>query len=137
VGVCVLRVCRCQMGYHNRKSKIDTRKGQKDRQRSTKHTHRAKDWVARTPLKSEGELRWYRRVSCSCSTIGTRRVNLVWFWFLFVIVDIIGVVVISCIFIYFQKCYVIFHLVSYKRLVIPLHCYYTLIILCVNYHILK
>ena len=25
---------------------------QKDKQRSTKHTHKAKDWVTRTPLKT-------------------------------------------------------------------------------------
>ena len=30
---------------------------QKDKQRSTKHTHKAKDRVARTPLKPGGELR--------------------------------------------------------------------------------
>jgi hypothetical protein len=32
-------------------------KGQKDKQRSTKHTHKTKDRVTRTPLKTEGELR--------------------------------------------------------------------------------
>ena len=31
--------------------------GQKDKQRSTKHTHKAKDRVARTPLKPGDELR--------------------------------------------------------------------------------
>jgi len=31
-------------------------KGQKDKQRSTKHTHKSKDRVTRTPLKTEGEL---------------------------------------------------------------------------------
>jgi hypothetical protein len=35
-------------------------KGQKDKQRSTKHTHKTKDWVTRTPLKPGGEL------GCSC-----------------------------------------------------------------------
>ena len=44
---------------------------------STKHTHKTKDRVTRTPLKTEGELRWSGKVSSSCSTSGTRRVNLV------------------------------------------------------------
>jgi len=33
------------------------RKVQKDKQRSTKHTHKSKDRITRTPLKSGGELR--------------------------------------------------------------------------------
>jgi hypothetical protein len=33
-------------------------KGQKDKQRSTKHTHNPKDRVTRTPLKTGGELRF-------------------------------------------------------------------------------
>jgi len=52
-------------------------KVQKDKQRSTKHTYKTKDRVTRTPLKTEGELRCSGRVSSSCSTSGTRRVNLV------------------------------------------------------------
>jgi hypothetical protein len=52
-------------------------KVQKDKQRSTKHTYKTKDQVTRTPLKTEGERRCSGRVSSSCSTIGTRRVNLV------------------------------------------------------------
>jgi hypothetical protein len=48
-------------------------KVQKDKQRSTKHTHKSKDRVTRT----EGELRCSGRVSSSCSTSDTRRVNLV------------------------------------------------------------
>jgi hypothetical protein len=48
-------------------------KVQKDKQRSTKHTHKTKDRVTRTPLKTWGELRCSGRVSTS----GTRRVNLV------------------------------------------------------------
>ena len=47
---------------------------QKDKQRSTKHTYKNKDRVTRTPLKTEG---CSGRVSSSCSTSGTRRVNLV------------------------------------------------------------
>ena len=48
-------------------------KGQKDKQRSTKHTHKSKDRVTRTPLKSGSELRCSERISSSCSTSGTRR----------------------------------------------------------------
>ena len=52
-------------------------KVQKNKQRSTKHTHKTKDRVTRTPQNTGGELRCTRRVSSSCSTSGTRRVNLV------------------------------------------------------------
>ena len=50
---------------------------QKDKQRSTKHTHTTKNQVPRTPLKIGGELRCSGRMSSSCSTSGTHRVNLV------------------------------------------------------------
>ena len=33
---------------------------QKDKQRSTKHTHKTKDRLTRTPLKTRGELGCYR-----------------------------------------------------------------------------
>jgi hypothetical protein len=46
-------------------------------QRSTKHTYKTKDRVTRTPLKTGGERKYSGRVSSSCSTSGTRRVNLV------------------------------------------------------------
>jgi hypothetical protein len=52
-------------------------KRKKYKQRSTKHTHKTKDRVTRTPLKTGGELRCSGRVSSSCSTSDTRRVNLV------------------------------------------------------------
>ena len=52
-------------------------KGQRDKQRSTKHTHKTKDRVTRTPLKIVGERRYSGKVGSSCSTCGTRRVNLV------------------------------------------------------------
>ena len=39
--------------------------------------YKTKDRVTRTPLKTGGELRCSRRVGSSCSTSGTRRVNLV------------------------------------------------------------
>ena len=53
------------------------RKVQKDKQRSPKHTYKTKDRVTRTQLKPGDELRCYGRVSSSCSTSDTRRVNLV------------------------------------------------------------
>ena len=43
-------------------------KGQQDKQRSTKHTLKAKDRVTLTPLKTGDELRCSERVSSSCST---------------------------------------------------------------------
>ena len=46
-------------------------KVQKDKQRSTKHTHKGKDRVKRTPLKAEGELRCSGRVGSFCSASGT------------------------------------------------------------------
>ena len=52
-------------------------KVQRDKQRSTKHTHKTKDRVTRTPLKTRGELMCSGSVSRSCSTSGTRCVNLV------------------------------------------------------------
>jgi hypothetical protein len=52
-------------------------KVQKDKQRSIKHTYKTKDRVTRTPIKTGGKLMCSRRVSSSCSTSGTRRVNLV------------------------------------------------------------
>ena len=51
---------------------------QKDKQRSTKHADKTKDLETRTPLKTrEDELMCSRRVSSSCATSGTRRVNIV------------------------------------------------------------
>jgi hypothetical protein len=38
-------------------------KGQKAKQRSTKHTQKTKDRAKRTPLKTEGELKCSGRVS--------------------------------------------------------------------------
>jgi hypothetical protein len=53
------------------------KKVQKDKQRSIKHTYKTKDRVTRTPVKTGGELRCSGRVGSSCSTSGTRHVNLV------------------------------------------------------------
>ena len=52
-------------------------KVQKDKQRSTKPTYKTKDRVTRSPPKTGGELGCSGMVSSSCSTDGTRRVNLV------------------------------------------------------------
>ena len=52
-------------------------KVQKDEQQSTKHTHKTKDRVTRTPIKTGVELRCSGRIGSSCSTSGARRVNLV------------------------------------------------------------
>jgi hypothetical protein len=64
----------------NRRSTENTvanRKRTKEKKQYTKHSHKTKDRVTRSPLKTGEELRCYGRVSSSCSTIGTRRVNLV------------------------------------------------------------
>jgi hypothetical protein len=50
-------------------------KGQKDKQRSTKHTHKTKDRVTRSPLKTVDELRCSGRISSSCSISGTSQGN--------------------------------------------------------------
>ena len=76
------RVWRYQRG--NQKTYIDEEqttqwpkeRAQKDKQWSTKHTYKIKDRVTRTPLKTGGKLRYSGRVSSSCSTSDTRRVNL-------------------------------------------------------------
>ena len=47
-------------------------KVQKDKQRSTKHTHKTKDRVTRTSLNTGGEIRCSGRVISSCSTSGSR-----------------------------------------------------------------
>ena len=45
------------------KSKDRQHKGQKDKQQSTKHTHKTKDRVTPTPLTTGGELRCSGRES--------------------------------------------------------------------------
>ena len=53
-------------------SKMDRVKVQKDKLRSTKHTHKTKDRVTRIPLKTAGDLGCSGRVSGSCLTSGAR-----------------------------------------------------------------
>ena len=76
------RVWRYQKGNQNPYIEEERRQhnGQKDKQLSsisTKHTHKTKDRVTRTPLKTGGKLRCSGRVSSSCSTSSTHSVNLV------------------------------------------------------------
>ena len=52
-------------------------KGQQDKQPSTKHRHKTKNRVTRTPLKTGCELWCSGRVGGSWSTSVTRRANLV------------------------------------------------------------
>ena len=52
-------------------------KVQKDKQRSTKHTHKIKYRVIGTPLNPGDERSCSRRVRSSSSTSGTHRVNIV------------------------------------------------------------
>ena len=65
-----------------RKSKKNRQhNGQKKKNKRTSNdlqntTHKAKDWITRTPLTTGGELRCSGRVGSSCSTGGTRRVTL-------------------------------------------------------------
>ena len=54
-----------------------TEKVQKDKQRYTNNTYKTKDRVTLTPLKTGGERRCSGSVNSPCSTIDTRRVNLV------------------------------------------------------------
>jgi hypothetical protein len=67
------RVWRYQRGNQNQyieeeqTTQWSKEKGQKDKQRSTKHTYKTKDWVTRTPLKIGGELSCSGMVSSSCS----------------------------------------------------------------------
>ena len=63
-----------------RKSKKDRQHNgqeEKDKERSTKYTHKTKDRVTRIPPKTGSELWCSGRVSSSCSTSCTRCVNLV------------------------------------------------------------
>ena len=76
------RVWRYQRGKQNpyieeQTTKWPKEKIQRNRQRSTKHTHKTKDRKTRTPLKTRRYLRCSGKVGSSCSTSGARRINLV------------------------------------------------------------
>ena len=68
-GVIRIRISK-KNGQHNGQKK-------KDKQRSTKHTHKTKVRVTRTPQTIVVELRCSGGRGSSCSTSGNRRVNLV------------------------------------------------------------
>jgi len=68
---------RIRISKKNRQCNGQKEIGQKDKQRSTRHTYKTKDRVTRTPLKTRGELRCSGRVSSSCSTSDTRCVIIV------------------------------------------------------------
>ena len=74
------RVWRYQRGNQNlyiEEEQTPQWKGQKYKQWSTKLKHKTKDRVARTPIKTGGELRCSGRVNSFPFTSGTRRVNLI------------------------------------------------------------
>ena len=83
MNIVLRRVWRYQRGNQNpyieeeQITQWPKEKWQKDKQRSTKYSHKTKERVTRTPQKTGGELRCSRRVSGSCPTSGTRRINLV------------------------------------------------------------
>ena len=66
-------VIRIRKSKKDRKHNGQKEKVQKNKQRSTKHTHKTNDRVTRIPLRTGGELRCSGRLSSSCSTSGTRR----------------------------------------------------------------
>ena len=70
-------VIRIRKSKKNRKHNGQEKKYKRTTTIYTKHTHKTKDWVTRTLLKTGGELRCSGRVGSSCSTSGTRRVNQV------------------------------------------------------------
>jgi len=80
---CVSRVWRYQRDNQNpyieeeQTTQWPKEKVHNDKQWSTKHTYKTKDRITRTPLKTGGEFRCSGRVSSSCFTSDTRRVNLV------------------------------------------------------------
>ena len=64
-----------------RKSKDRQHNGQKKKDKRTNNdlhniTHKTKDRVTRTPIKTGGELRCSEKVDSSCATSGIRRVTL-------------------------------------------------------------
>jgi hypothetical protein len=70
-------VVRSRISKKNGQYNDQKKNRQKDKQRSTKHIQKIKARVTRTPLKTGCELRCSGRVSSSCSTSGTHRINLV------------------------------------------------------------
>jgi hypothetical protein len=61
------RICSTPYIEEEQTTQWSKEKVRKDKQRSTKHTHKTKDRVTRTPLKTRGDLRCSGRVSSFCS----------------------------------------------------------------------
>jgi hypothetical protein len=74
----------------SKKNTMAKRKVQKDKQRSIKHTHKTEDRVTRTPLKAGCS----GRVSSSCPTSDTRRVNLITIVIKLLFADFVNIVLI-------------------------------------------
>jgi hypothetical protein len=62
-------VIRIRLSKKNRQHNGQKKKVQKDKQRSIKHTYKAKDRVTRTPQKTGGELRWALRLYYPSATL--------------------------------------------------------------------
>jgi hypothetical protein len=77
----IRRVWRYKWGNHNpyieeeQTTQWPKEKAQNDKQRFTKHTHRTKDWVTRTPLKTGGEL-----LNTFVNYFNSNRKNVTDFW---------------------------------------------------------
>ena len=69
----VIRICKST----HREINGPKKKVSKDNNDLQTITHKAKDRVTRTPLKTGGDLRCSGRVNSSCSTSGTHRVTRV------------------------------------------------------------
>jgi hypothetical protein len=87
--VAILQVCsgglrrgviRIRISKKNRQHNGQKKKALKDKQQSTKHTHKAKDRVTRIPLNIADELMCSGRVGSSCSISSSRRVKLITNW---------------------------------------------------------
>ena len=79
INLCAKKSLKIPKGYieDEETTQRPREKGQKDKQRSTKHTNKTEDRITLTPLKTGGELRCSERVGSPSFTSGTRRVNLV------------------------------------------------------------
>jgi hypothetical protein len=83
MSLCRKKSLKKPKGNHNpyieeeQKTQWPNEKVQTDKQRSTKHTHKTKDRVTRTPLKFGDELVCSERVGSSSSTSDTRCIILV------------------------------------------------------------
>ena len=70
------RVIRIRVSKKNIQHNDQNKNVQKDKQRSTKQTHKTKDRVTGTTLKTGDEIRCSGGMNRSCSTSGTSRINL-------------------------------------------------------------